>query len=228
MDAEIRHASGVRVKRSGGWYLPDQDEHFPVMLAMRNEEIEGRLAYQHDVLARALHFTKRRRVAVDVGAHCGLISFYLASQFKRIEAFEPVPEHCDCFERNVTAGNVTLHRVALGPTVGMVGMQTHPENSGKAFVSGAGDVPMIALDDMLLDKVDFLKIDVEGGETQVISGAAETIQRCRPVIWFEAKGHHERYGDAESSALDALLAMGMRVRDRIRGEIVMTWTKPPK
>jgi hypothetical protein len=42
-----------------------------------------------------------------------------------------------------------------------------------------------SLDDFELAKIDFIKIDVEGFETDVLLGAAQTIERCKPVILIE-------------------------------------------
>ena len=46
-------------------------------------------------------------------------------------------------------------------------------------------VPLSRLDDFGLERVDFLKLDVEGFESQVLEGAAATIERCRPVMYVE-------------------------------------------
>ena len=46
-------------------------------------------------------------------------------------------------------------------------------------------LPMIALDDLQLPRCDLVKIDAEGMELEVMFGAARTIERFRPVIYFE-------------------------------------------
>jgi hypothetical protein len=48
-------------------------------------------------------------------------------------------------------------------------------------------VSVVTLDALGLPECAIIKIDVEGMEPQVLSGGAETIERCRPVIYFEAK-----------------------------------------
>jgi hypothetical protein len=49
-----------------------------------------------------------------------------------------------------------------------------------------GDLRVIAGDEALAQaKVDFIKIDVEGMEMQVLGGLAQTLARCRPVIFIE-------------------------------------------
>ena len=46
-------------------------------------------------------------------------------------------------------------------------------------------VQSITVDDLQLDRVDFIKVDVEGFEERVLKGGAETIKRLLPVIYFE-------------------------------------------
>jgi hypothetical protein len=46
-------------------------------------------------------------------------------------------------------------------------------------------VQSLTIDDLQLDRVDFIKIDVEGFETRVLKGGLQTIQKLLPVIYFE-------------------------------------------
>jgi FkbM family methyltransferase len=46
-------------------------------------------------------------------------------------------------------------------------------------------VPMISIDSLELERVDFIKIDVEGMEMDVLKGATETLKRCAPVLLVE-------------------------------------------
>lgn len=213
-------------------WLPDSDQHFePMMSRAPQREFRGVSVgtYQIDKLDAALAQVKKRRVAVDAGAHVGFWSMWLAEAFAEVWAFEPVREHVACFRRNVPQDNVTLRQVALGAATGSVSMVTDAENSGKAH-AGNGDnlVAMIALDDLGLRKVDFIKIDVEGMEPQVIAGAAATIQTCRPVVLVEDKGHHQRYGNRPAQALADLEAMGMVLLRRLNADWLYGWKKDPE
>jgi hypothetical protein len=49
----------------------------------------------------------------------------------------------------------------------------------------AGEVPVVLLDSLPLGKVDFIKIDAEGMEMQVLAGAATIIAAQHPVLYVE-------------------------------------------
>ncbi len=46
-------------------------------------------------------------------------------------------------------------------------------------------VEMVTLDSFAFPRIDILKIDVEGMEADVLEGAAETLRRCRPILYVE-------------------------------------------
>jgi hypothetical protein len=46
-------------------------------------------------------------------------------------------------------------------------------------------VPLTTIDRFEFPRADLMKIDVEGMELQVLEGGAETIRRCRPVLFVE-------------------------------------------
>ena len=51
--------------------------------------------------------------------------------------------------------------------------------------------PVITIDSLNLQRLDFLKIDVQGLEIEVVKGAMETIKRCKPIIVVEANNPSE-------------------------------------
>lgn len=206
-----------------GWVLPRTDKHFPQYLAQA-PKVSGRRMYQPQHIQHAVHLCRSRRLAVDVGAHVGFWSYYLAAAFATVHAFEPNDTFAHCFERNVRAKNVKLHRMALGEAQRKVELEVDWENTGATHVraGSAGSIPMRRLDDYGLEAVDFIKIDVEGYERLVLEGARETLARCQPVVIVEQKEFSDRYGDERFAASELLLAMGAVqlaevVKDRIFG-----------
>jgi FkbM family methyltransferase len=207
-----------------GWVLPASDRHFSKYLSTA-PKIEGRRMYQAQHIQQSVQFCTARRTALDVGGHVGFWSYYLATAFAKVHAFEPNELFAQCFERNVRAKKVTLHRVALGETERKIALEVDPENTGATHVrpGAEGEIPMRRLDSFGFDEVDFIKIDVEGFELQVLEGARDTLARCRPVVIVEQKEFASRYGTGQYAAAELLQALGAVVLAQVVKDLVFGW-----
>lgn len=209
-----------------GVWLPDGEKHFPEWMSRNGEMVDGRGTYQIKKLREAMRHVARFRTAVDVGAHVGLWSMHLAQRFKSVHAFEPMDSFRACFSRNVVESNVLLYACALGAVSGRVTMNYDPADSGNthvAFEGGTSVTPMMTLDECDIQDVDFIKIDVEGGEDLVIAGGKQTIQKYRPTIIVEQKLHKLKanFGIDGQPALDLLKSLGYLVVRELSGDYVM-------
>lgn len=169
------------------WSLPEGDTYFRKIFETTPD------GFELDHLAAALEHCQSFRTAVDGGAHVGTWTAALAKKFQRVVAFEPAGDTYNCLLRNIPVSrNVTLVRAALGAKSGacfVLDDETRKGNTGSRFirVSVDGPVPVHRLDEYNLEDLDFLKLDVEGNETDALRGAEQTIFRCRPVIMAECK-----------------------------------------
>lgn len=216
----------MEMQQFGGWWLPAGETHLPEWMEKVNQRVDGRLAYQHGKLVAALGYCRRFRRAIDVGGHIGTWSFYLAKLFQRVEAFEPVALHRECFDRNVGNGTVHLWPLALGAEKGSVSIRTAPTSSGDSWVEGSGDIPLERLDDLLPDAVDvdFIKLDCEGYELFALQGAEQTILRNKPAIIVEQKrGKAEKFGLPRTGAVSWLQERGAVLRREIAGDYILSW-----
>lgn len=221
----------------GGWRFPKGERHLPAWMQkmnMRREHVaaaDNRLLYQANKYNRVLPLCKQRRNAVDIGGHVGLLSWQMAQDFARVWAFEPMPEHRECYEHNMrNLNNYTLFPFALGAKAGTVHIRTRtPGSSGDTGVdlSGNGvEVEMKTLDEFNFPDVDFLKIDCEGFEIFVLQGGVETLKRCKPVIMVEQKpetGMEKNYGIGTTDAVKFLSDLGAHQAFVMSGDYVMTW-----
>ena len=87
---------------------------------------------------------------------------------------------------------ISLVECAVGQEPGELRFHEDGNGSGWGFLSdelGAIAVPVTTVDEtvkaMGIDRVDFIKIDVEGGELDVLRGAEKTLLRDRPLLVFE-------------------------------------------
>jgi FkbM family methyltransferase len=211
-----------------GIYLPDGEEHFVEWMTKNGETVDGKGTYQIKKLRAAMGHVRQFRTAVDIGGHVGLWSMHLAKKFQRVEAFEPVAAHRECFLQNLPAAaegegqSVFLHPYAIGDHADNVFIRSNPISSGDSRVDGAGEIPMRTLDSFNLQDVDFIKIDTEGYELFAVRGAEETVKRCRPTMVVEQKGHGMKFhGFRKEEAAELLESWGMKRVANMSGDIIM-------
>lgn len=136
---------------------------------------------------------------VDVGANIGyyllLFEKYIGSEGKVI-CIEPSVENLPELKKNIEINrfvNVKLFDVAIGMDDGTTGLRVGinsgvvdlPDYGQAGKNQGAYQVPLRKLDSLVTDKIDFLKIDVEGYEGQVLKGAQEILNRDKPILFLE-------------------------------------------
>jgi FkbM family methyltransferase len=136
---------------------------------------------------------------IDVGAHCGSVLAEMLAIAPRGEhfAFEPLPHMARALRERFPG--VSVHECALSDTHGMSTFEyvtNDPGYSGLRRREYDRADPAIAqitvaterLDDVIPDRVrvDFIKVDVEGGEYHALAGGIDMLLRCRPTIVFEA------------------------------------------
>ncbi len=75
--------------------------------------------------------------ALDIGAHIGAVSVYLARKFERVIAFEAVPATFEFLRLNAAdIPNITALNVAVGPTAGEVYLSHYPRHGQLSHVDG--------------------------------------------------------------------------------------------
>jgi FkbM family methyltransferase len=136
-------------------------------------------------------------VILDIGASIGGVTAALAKRFPsgRLIAFEAAPSvHPSLREtvRRASGAPVTVVEQGVGAKSGTMRFHEDGNGSGWGFLSeelGGVSVPVVTVDEivteLLLDRVDFIKIDVEGGELGVLQGAETTLLRHQPLLLFE-------------------------------------------
>ncbi len=217
-----------RLRRVCDWTLPGGDTFFHTQLP-GSRVLLGRPTWEGSTLEACLAHTAGRRRALDVGAHIGFWSRWLASHFEHVEAFEPHALLRECLRSNVEATNRAIHGCALGDRNGAIAVILGAENTGTSHVveSTPGDVPLRRLDEFAFTDVDFIKIDVEGYELFVLQGSVATLRRNLPLVLVEQNESNARYGLSPLAAVSFLEALGARVVGRPSPvDYLLGWESP--
>ena len=177
------------VKQIKWWYFPDSDTHFEQWLERGKGEYQQ---IQRSNILNHIKKTGRTNTCIDVGAHVGLWTRELSQVFKYVYAFEPMPHHRECFEKNVKKYNVKLLPFALGDFTGKVEFKIDKENTGNCHIvenydKSKGEFEQKELDSFKFDGLDYIKIDAEGHEKEVLEGAVETLEKHKPFVSVEIK-----------------------------------------
>lgn len=193
--------------------------------------------YQTKHIRRALAGVKECGVAIDVGANIGLWSRVLARHFQVVHCFEPQAMARACLARNAPFNNVVIYPFALGAGSGEVDLNVNRLALGGAmidmtgrvksaltekYLSAAERVLVRALDDFNLAP-DFVKIDVQGFESEVLRGSERTLKTHKPVIICEAGGGVDKMSgrDDSAEAREILSGYGFVEADRVGNDLIM-------
>lgn len=128
-------------------------------------------------------------VVVDVGANIGYYTVLAAKKGARVYAFEPESNNYAILAKNIDAAgvySVNIFGCAVGNENKKVKILKSKTNFGDHRIGEKGEeVEMVKLDDTVEEKVDLIKIDVQGWEPTVIAGAKKIIKKYKPVIIME-------------------------------------------
>lgn len=148
-------------------------------------------------------------VFFDVGANIGVFSVVAAGIASRgkVVSFEPVGFLNERLNQNIQVNsfsNVVVEQLALGNQKGELEIYlpnqrasdgTHNVSMATLYDDGSGDwgqsqtVPIVTLDEYWktnsFDRLDVMKMDIEGAELYALQGAQWIFENCRPTVLIE-------------------------------------------
>lgn len=136
-------------------------------------------------------------VAIDVGANIGALTVPMARLVQpggAVVAFEPQRAIFDVLCNNLrlnTLTNINAFRRAVGSTTGVIRVPAldyaRPDNFGGVSLGAANgeEVQLVTIDSLGVPRLRLLKVDVEGMEHDVVTGARATIERLKPALYVE-------------------------------------------
>jgi FkbM family methyltransferase len=174
------------------WIPAGQKYILPFNLAEMETQIYGTGA----------HYVQPGDTVLDCGANIGTFArFALNARAGKVIAIEPSPENLECLRRNFPAeiddGRLVLVAKGVWHQEDTLELLVDPQNrAADSFVmerdaaTGAVKVPLTTIDrlatDLGLARVDFIKMDIEGAETNALRGAAAVMARDHPRMSISA------------------------------------------
>lgn len=171
----------------GTWWIP-KGSHFvlPFNLAEQVRKIYG----------TGERFVHPGDIVLDCGANIGVFTREaLDAGAKLVIAIEPAPENIECLRRNfvkeIAEGKVVVYPKGVWDKDDFLTLNVDPHNSAAdSFViqregsQGMIKMPLTTIDkltaELKLDRVDFIKMDIEGAEVKALDGAHEVLAKYHP------------------------------------------------
>jgi FkbM family methyltransferase len=170
-----------------------------------------------------------RRTAIDIGAAEGVYAFFLQRLAQRCIAFEPNPSLHVGLKRALP--EVEIHQAAVSAVEGDATLRVpvvngipyrgwgtiEPKNQFTELPACGVEefrVRTVRPDQMALGDIGFVKIDVEGHESDVVAGLSGLLAKCLPNLLIEIGGPNHRQSLAEvRRRLDPLGYIALRLDD---------------
>jgi len=160
---------------------------------------------------------------LDIGANIGYYALMEAKNVKthgHVWAIEPSPDNTWFLKKNIAINgldNITVHKVAIGDEIGTIYLEVCEEAPNLNRVSlhktkgSTKKIPaeIVTLDEFVrrndIEKVDFMRFDVEGFECRIVKGGKKTLDKYSPKIFLEIHPTKiKEYNDTLESMLKEL------------------------
>lgn len=146
--------------------------------------------------------------ALDIGGNIGVYSFYMLKHFNKVTAFEPIPDFYNNLKKMFSNNNnYSVYNIALSDKEGEATIYIPDRFHGWSTLesddlmlkkaSATQKIKQLNIKTKTLDcfefkDLDFVKIDVEGHELNVLYGAELTLKTNNAVILIEIEERHKK------------------------------------
>jgi FkbM family methyltransferase len=190
------------IKNDDIWTLPNGIKFFCPLYPwdlIQDIIVNSHNFYEHDTLIKLREYIPKNAVILDIGANIGNHSvFWAAEGAEKIHSFEPIKQTFGILCKNIEINGfnkiITPHNIGLGDkSSGGEIMRSLAVNIGGTQIrsieeSNQYSLRIDRLDDMdlSLDKIDFIKIDVENFELKTLAGMKKTLEKYKPIVFIES------------------------------------------
>ncbi len=223
------------------WFLPAPSApftlttsfHFDIHINPAEDTGIDRIIYERGMYEMGtMHFIQENLsegdTFLDAGANIGVMSLVAATKVGstgRVLAFEPHPKTRAILEKNKGLNGfeqIDIQALGLGSGNSKGTLFNENKNRGGASLMGyeeneehGAEIQIVSLDEIAerlkLDKLDLVKIDIEGWEFEMLRGAESTLKQFQPTIIVEIDLHRKLEGGTVLEMVDYLVGLGYEV-----------------
>ena len=167
-------------------------------------KLEGRIFYYDDnddgYLIKGVYEKKEIKylkkviqpdwTSVDVGANIGYFSVIFGLYCSKVIAIEPYLKNVELLKKNINGLPVAITIGVASDITGKIKLHI-PDRKTDCSLKPSGErtetivVDSYKLDDLINERIDLIKIDVQGAETEVLVGAKNLIDKYKPMLLIE-------------------------------------------
>lgn len=152
---------------------------------------------------------KKGDVVIDIGAYIGDFTILAGSNGAKVYAFEPIKESIDILEKNVNLNNlkdIKTFNMVVSNTTGLKKIKVHDLKEVSSLINSdkinqqseiidIREVPSTTLEEILnlTGNCDFLKIDTEGNEAEIIMSTPKEVLQKIKYIAMESTDYQETF-----------------------------------
>lgn len=188
--------------KRGKYVFVLDDIKFDMVLDPDNGGVDSEIyadgVYEPEILTIIKDSLKSESIFVDIGANIGQHSLFASRFAKKVYSFEPIGKIYQQFMESISLNgfdNIQVQNYALGNQEITLPIYGNANNMGASSVVSTEnrkkiqDIEVKRFDDVSealgIERVNFIKIDVEGYEFDVLLGAKQSIQKFHPILLIE-------------------------------------------
>ena len=209
-----------------------EETAFKIVLDPDNGGVDSEIfsdgVYEPEILKIIKQNLRSDSVFLDIGANIGQHSLYASRFVENVYAFEPIKKLYDQFMESCHINqidNIYIYNHALGNEEKILPIFGNSGNMGASSLvttenrKKIQDIQIKRLDDIVSESgikiIDFIKLDVEGFELDVLLGAQQTIEKYKPILLIEYSPYFYNQTDKSigSKILNLLFDLGYDIFD---------------
>lgn len=171
------------------FYLPYKKDYVQQQILFRNT------FYENNLFKKINKLIKKDSTFLDIGSNIEnhIIYYTKILNAKKVYGFEPQKDVFKILKKNIKLNNVSnrvdVFNIGLGSEDARATIKNKPkDNRGATSLKShrKGEFQITTIDNIKIkEKIDFIKIDTEGFEKEVLIGGIKTIKKNMPIVWVE-------------------------------------------